>query len=168
MRQSTILRLRLLWRRLYQRVYNWHFHRPAVIRRAVRRLQRRLTRHDTDVALYVACHLWQDRRDVEAPSVLPRRDRELMDEAIRCQIIDLFDTLSELEQIRLLTAMAIGVLYQGGSRDHIVALSREVGPDGEPDPCRIRAALVVAAGKAAEELVDAIGEQGFNIPGGGL
>lgn len=168
MRQSTILRLRLLWSRLFQRVRNWHFHRPAVIRRAVRRLQQRLTLHDADVGLYVACHLWQDRRDVEAPSVLPRRDRELMNEAIRCQIIHMFDTLSEPEQIHALTAMATGVLDQDGSCDHMVAVLRESGPGGEPDPCRIRAAVVVAAGEAAEELVDAVGEQGFNIPGGGL
>lgn len=167
MRRPLTQSIRLLWIRVAGTMRNWIYHRPAAIRRTVRRLQRQLSLYDADVSLYVACHLWQDRRDVAAPSVLPRRDRRMMEAAMVTQIMDLWRTCDDDEQHKLLIAMAIDAMLRQGDHDHMVLAVADADDAGRPDPGRVLSSFVAARGDAADDLLDAAREMGFAVPGGG-
>jgi hypothetical protein len=145
---------------------NWWYHRPAAIRRTVRRLMQQATLHPADVNLYLACHLWQDQRDVDAPSVLPRRHRAMMDAAMAAEACRSWRAIPQREdRLKVLVSLATAAMGQDMDEDHMVCFVADAGDDGRPDPERLLLTMVVATGDAADDLLDAAQDRGFSVPG---
>jgi hypothetical protein len=127
---------------------------------------RQLTLHPADVNLYLACHLWQDQRDVDAASVLPRRHHAMMDAAMAAEACRSWWAIPQREdRLKVLVSLATAAMGQDMDEDHMVCLMTDTGPDGQPDPNQLLLTMVVATGDAADDLIDAARERGLRIPG---